>query len=902
MKRKLLIFAAVLLVSMAVTAQNTFTAPLQLNDNETVEATFMVLSSTTAQLGFNDYRQHAVPETTAGRVVIPEVVNGYTITSIGAGAFMNCKGLTDVAIPETVTKIGYNAFRNAGLRSVTLPASVTSIGTNAFIGENILTLIVCKNNTPPTLDTSPFNTRNSTLVLVPKGSKSKYTSNSKWKSEGRYAEFDPNEVKTEGGFYYMMQPDSVAAIILGVIVYEQEDIVLPDYVEGNVPVTALYDESFYFNKSTRSISIGKNMRDLRAHAVYACDSLQRIDVDPENEVYCSVDGVLFSKNMYSLHAFPSGRSVPSNYTVPDGVQFLSGIGGEFYRSQLQEVVLPPSVHFIQTLAFGYAKKLTNMTVLHPTPPTLGGSVFMETNIRNGTLTVRRGSSGAFRSASQWKDFKNIVEVDFEEGNLIENSDFDYRINADVNTATLIKVNYRQATQTIPDAIQNNYIRVTALGDSVFKGDVWIKNLTLSRYIRSIGKEAFAGSYVKADMLKLDSVEVIDSAAFANCTLLTRFTLPDSIKQMGKDVFTGSGLMSVYTADSTVMGYISIGTKTEEFTVSEAVRRIMPSAIKANEILKLLRLPSKLEEVGAEAFHHCRALKLIYCAAPVPPAISTDSVMPAGADSLITLTVPVGSGNAYRQHPVWGKLTIREHDFAKPDTLAAPVLSRDENGYVIMNCEVPGAIIRYTTDGTTPTEQSSKFYKFANISQACTVKAVAMKDGWITSVESAIVLPPTIEKHPELIDEVNQCLDYISSLELLQQAVELSHDSLYNAMLAAGTAKYPPYEKDLSYTASRIVSLKTNVSSLLTSCMYPETFRLNLTDYTYSANYVKEELNRIWTAIRSQSNGIAGLKSSTNVTIRQYDLQGRIATGRRPAIVVEKVNTPGNLSVRKRVVK
>jgi hypothetical protein len=220
----------------------------------------------------------------------------------------------------------------------------------------------------------------------------------------------------------------------------------------------------------------------------------------------------------------------------------------------------------------------------------------------------------------------------------------------------------------------------------------------------------------------------------------------------------------------------------------------------------------------------------------------------------------------------------------------------------MNCEVPGAIIRYTTDGTTPTEQSSKFYKFANISQACTVKAVAMKDGWITSVESAIVLPPTIEKHPELIDEVNQCLDYISSLELLQQAVELSHDSLYNAMLAAGTAKYPPYEKDLSYTASRIVSLKTNVSSLLTSCMYPETFRLNLTDYTYSVNYVKEELNRIWTAIRSQSNGIAGLKSSTNVTIRQYDLQGRIATGRRPAIVVEKVNTPGNLSVRKRVVK
>ena len=904
MKRHILTFAAILLASMAVTAQTTFTAPLQLNDNETVEATFTVINNTQARLGYTDYRKHAVPETTVGHVVIPEVVNGYTITEIGAGAFMNCEGLTEADIPESVTTIGTNAFRNTGLKKVVLPSKVSSIGTNAFYPKNILPLIICKGSTPAKL-TYSFNSRNSTLVFVPKGSAKTYSSNTDWKNEGRFFEDDPDLLKAEGDFYYMQHSDSLAAMIMGPVVYELENAVLPEFVEDSIPVTAMEAETFNFNKFLRTLKVGKNMRDMRGHCVYACDSLQSIDVDPDNQAYRSIDGVLFSKNMHYLLVYPAGRKTPTRYVVPDGVLQLScdymDAGAWFYRCQLEEVVLPPSVRHIQTLAFGYAKNLTNMTVLHPTPPTVGSMVFLDTNIKNGTLTVRRGSSGAYRTASQWKDFKNFVEVDFEEGNLIENDKYDYRINADINTATLIKVKYRQDTQIVPDAIQNNYIRVTALGDSVFKNDIRIKNLTLSKHLRYIGKEAFKGSYIKQGMVKIDSVEVIDSAAFADCTHLTQFTLPDSIKQMGKDVFTGSALMSVYTADSTVMGYTSIGLKTEEFTISEAVRRIMPSAIGANETLKLLRLPSKLEEVGAEAFHHCHKLRLIYCAAPVPPVISTDSVMPAGADSLVTLVVPVGSGEAYRQHPVWGKLTVREHDFAKPDTLPAPLLSRNDQGYVIMDCDVPGTTIYYTVDGTTPTENSSRYYSQVAYSQACTVKAVATRSGWVNSAESSIVLPPTIETNPEMLTEVNALNDYVASLELLQQAVEQTRDSLYDAMVSAGNApKEKPYLKDLEMTAYQLTYLKRDANTLNTYCLYPEAMRSTIAGYTSTANNVKDELNRIWAELRKQTNAIALPRVATS-TIRQYDLSGR-AAGHRPAIIVEKVKAQGKASVRKRLTK
>ena len=46
----------------------------------------------------------------SGDVVIPETVNGYTVTRIGAGAFMKCWDMTSIQIPKTVKSIGANAF------------------------------------------------------------------------------------------------------------------------------------------------------------------------------------------------------------------------------------------------------------------------------------------------------------------------------------------------------------------------------------------------------------------------------------------------------------------------------------------------------------------------------------------------------------------------------------------------------------------------------------------------------------------------------------------------------------------------------------------------------------------------------------------------------------------------
>ena len=63
-----------------------------------------------------------------------------SVTSIGESAFRYCRGLTSLTIPSSVTSIGESAFEYcSSLTSLTIPSSVTSIGNNAFHGCSGLT-------------------------------------------------------------------------------------------------------------------------------------------------------------------------------------------------------------------------------------------------------------------------------------------------------------------------------------------------------------------------------------------------------------------------------------------------------------------------------------------------------------------------------------------------------------------------------------------------------------------------------------------------------------------------------------------------------------------------------------------------------------------------------------------
>ena len=71
----------------------------------------------------------------------------YTIATGSVTAFSGASCTGAVALPEGLTSIGDEAFKNAtGITSITIPASVTSIGGGAFDGSGVQTVVIAPNS------------------------------------------------------------------------------------------------------------------------------------------------------------------------------------------------------------------------------------------------------------------------------------------------------------------------------------------------------------------------------------------------------------------------------------------------------------------------------------------------------------------------------------------------------------------------------------------------------------------------------------------------------------------------------------------------------------------------------------------------------------------------------------
>ena len=68
-----------------------------------------------------------------GSVSVPDTLSSLPVTEISDNAFMNCKTITSITLPDSIKSIGTKAFANCSeLNSVYLSGSVSSIGKLAF--------------------------------------------------------------------------------------------------------------------------------------------------------------------------------------------------------------------------------------------------------------------------------------------------------------------------------------------------------------------------------------------------------------------------------------------------------------------------------------------------------------------------------------------------------------------------------------------------------------------------------------------------------------------------------------------------------------------------------------------------------------------------------------------------
>ena len=79
----------------------------------------------------------ATPVVMKGTFAIPE-----TVTTIGEGAFYGRTWCTSLKLPEGITKLGKDAFRNSGLVVIQLPSTLTEIPEGAFATDNLSGILI----------------------------------------------------------------------------------------------------------------------------------------------------------------------------------------------------------------------------------------------------------------------------------------------------------------------------------------------------------------------------------------------------------------------------------------------------------------------------------------------------------------------------------------------------------------------------------------------------------------------------------------------------------------------------------------------------------------------------------------------------------------------------------------
>ena len=328
------------------------------------------------------------------------------VTSIGDRAFQDCRNLSNVKLPNSLTLIYNDAFSNCtSLASVIIPDSVTSIGDDAFEGCISLKSIEISDNNKnySSVDGVLFNKDKSVLVIYPAGkTDSVYSIPNSVTSIGNSAFSEctnlsnvtiPDSVISIGDFAFSNStslrsvtiPDSVTIIGVSAF-YDCKNLInvtLPNSITSidysvfsdctsitniTIPdsVTSIGDSAFEGCTSLTSITIPNSVTSIGNDAFYSCyftfgsfvnNSKCQYNrgetiVDTDSDGFCIKDNVLVKmRPNYAI----------DEVSIPNGVIKIGDYAFE-YCTSLTNITIPDSVTSIGDYAFEFCESLTNITI------------------------------------------------------------------------------------------------------------------------------------------------------------------------------------------------------------------------------------------------------------------------------------------------------------------------------------------------------------------------------------------------------------------------------------------------------------------------------------------------------------------------------------------------------------
>ena len=495
----------------------------------------------------------------ASRIEIPE---GMTV--IDSNAFKNNTKLKEVILPSTLKSIGMSAFEGTSLSKIELPSSLTYIGENAF--ANIKTL---------------------TEVTIPKSVETA--------SHAFYGDINLKKVNFE---------DGIVTIPSGILYNTGlEEIVLPSSVK------AIGSYAFSNNKSLEKINLLDGVRQIEEGAFSGDSKLSVVELP---KTLTEISRYAFSDTPSLTHInLPSGITnigtgafEHSGLTSIELPKELTEIGrSAFSGTHLSEIYFPKKLNYLGINAFSNIDTLKKVTVTSDINKSWD-DWYWEGLFDGSPLTTVVIEEGVTKiPAKMFYNQQGIVNINFP-STMKEIASYAF------GKTSLKKVLLPSALENIGERAFGDIETLTSIdvgsnlvtGKNAFNGSKNLVTINLKSGARKI-VDGFLANTGITEFVVPEGVEEIGEDAFSSNEQLTKITLPSTLKTIGERAFSNTSLKEIVFPASmkTIPEGILENTQVEKIVLSEGVEEIGDYAFANNKLLKSVVFPSTLKKIGRGAF-------------------------------------------------------------------------------------------------------------------------------------------------------------------------------------------------------------------------------------------------------------------------------------------------------------
>ena len=367
------------------------------------------------------------------------------------------------------------------------------------------------------------------------------------------------EILKSGNYEYRILDNGTVAITR----YNgtSEEVIIPQYIDDKM-VACIDDLAFDHCLNLTYITFPESVIEIGDNAFRECSNLTSIKVNSNNTEFCSIDGILFDKNIKTLITFPANKKVTS-YAIPSSVTTIHDHAFE-QCINLTSITIPHSVTKIGAYAFYYCLKLSSVSMTKSITSISGYTFSGCKNLTNISIPNSVTSIGEY---SFWNCI-NLTNIKIPDKVTI------IKYGAFCNCDNLTNV-------SMPKSI-------TSIGVYTFSGCKNLTNISIPQNVKSIGDSTFWGCVSLESVTIPNSVTSIEDYAFCNCEKLKSITIPYSVKSIGK--YALGWYLGSYMSEFTIYGLR--GSAAEKYAKENNINFASASNLKGIEIEPLNDIEAK----------------------------------------------------------------------------------------------------------------------------------------------------------------------------------------------------------------------------------------------------------------------------------------------------------------------